>query len=116
LNEQQKSVSGARIVIAGVAYKANVGDTRESPSIPIVRRLRSLGADLVYVDPHVDRFLVDGASVSRGDDLVAESARCDLLLVLTPHSRLPIAEASAKAPLTMDTRGSLPVSSGVRRL
>jgi nucleotide sugar dehydrogenase len=116
LNEQQKSVSGARIVIAGVAYKANVGDTRESPSIPIVRRLRSLGADLVYVDPHVDGFLVDGSSVSRGDDLVAESARCDLLLVLTPHSRLPIPEASAKAPLTLDTRGSLPVSPGVRRL
>jgi len=116
LNEQQKSVSGARIVIAGVAYKANVGDTRESPSIPIVRRLRSLGADLVYVDPHVDGFLVDGSSVSRGDDLVAESARCDLLLILTPHSRLPIPEASAKAPLTLDTRGSLPVSSGVRRL
>jgi nucleotide sugar dehydrogenase len=116
LNEQQKSVSGARIVIAGVAYKANVGDTRESPSIPIVRRLRSLGADLVYVDPHVDGFLVDGSPVSRGDDLVAEAARCDLLLVLTPHSRLPIPEASAKAPLTLDTRGSLPVSPGVRRL
>ena len=116
LNERQKSVSGARIVIAGVAYKANVGDTRESPSIPIVRRLRSLGADLVYVDPHVDGFLVDGSPVSRGDDLVAEAARCDLLLVLTPHSRLPIPEASAKAPLTLDTRGSLPVSPGVRRL
>jgi nucleotide sugar dehydrogenase len=116
LNDQQKAVSGARIVLAGVSYKANVGDVREAPSIPIVRRLRSLGADLVYVDPHVSQFDVDGEPVRRATDLVSEARTADLLLVLTPHVTLPIDEASSLASLTLDTRGVLPPSETVRRM
>jgi nucleotide sugar dehydrogenase len=116
LNDQQKAVSGARIVLAGVSYKANVGDVREAPSIPIVRRLRSLGADLVYVDPHVSQFDVDGEPVRRATDLVSEARTADLLIVLTPHVTLPIDEASSLASLTLDTRGVLPPSETVRRM
>lgn len=116
LNEQQKSVSGARIVVAGVSYKANVGDVREAPSIPIVRRLRALGAEVRYCDAFVEQLAVDGEAVERAVDLVDESASCDLLLILTPHDGLPIQLASERAPMTLDTRGVLPVSETVRRL
>lgn len=116
LNDQQKSVSGSRIVLAGVSYKANVGDVREAPSIPIVRRLRSLGADLVYVDPHVADFEVDGEPVGRATDLVQAAREADLLLVLTPHAVMPVGEASSAASLTLDTRGALPPSANVRRM
>ena len=116
LNERKKSVSGARVVIAGVSYKANVGDMREAPSIPIARRLRALGADLTYSDPYVEQFEVDGVAVERALDLVVDAASCDLLLVLTPHDALPLRVASERAQMTLDTRGVLPVSDTVRRL
>lgn len=116
LNERQRSVAGSRILLAGVSYKANVGDVREAPSIPIVRRLRAMGAELCFVDPHVDSFDVDGVPVTKLHDLVEGSTECDLLLVLTPHSKLPLSEASRKAPLTLDTRGVLEPSDTVRRL
>ena len=116
LNEVRKAVSGARIVIAGVSYKANVGDMREAPSIPIIRRLRALGADLSYSDPFVEQLTVDGAAIECTADLVGDSANCDLLVVLTPHDVLPLRLASERAPMTLDTRGVLPASDTVRRL
>lgn len=116
LNDGAQSVAGSRIVLAGVSYKANVGDVREAPSIPIVRRLRSMGAGLVYVDPYVDSFAVDGIAVDRADDLLQAASECELMVVITPHDVLPIETASRTAPLTLDTRGVLAPSAAVRRL
>lgn len=53
LNEVRKSVRGSEIAVLGVSYKANVADTRESPSFEIIRRLRDLGAVVRIFDPHV---------------------------------------------------------------
>ncbi len=55
LNDECKTLKGARVVVLGVAYKPNVGDTRESPSLEVLRLLRERGADAVYNDPHVPR-------------------------------------------------------------
>lgn len=116
LNDQAKSVASSRIMLAGVSYKANVGDVREAPSIPIVRRLRSMGAHLVYVDPYVDSFEVDGIAVDRVEDLLQAAGDCELMVVITPHDALSIEAASRTAPLTLDTRGVLAPSAAVRRL
>lgn len=116
LNDRQLSVAGSQILLAGVSYKANVGDVREAPSIPIVRRLRAMGADVCFVDPHVEELEVDGLPVTKIEDLVEGATQCDLLLVVTPHSGLALEEASRKAPLTLDTRGVLQLSDTVRRL
>ena len=53
LNQARKPVRGSRILVLGVAYKAGVGDLRESPAVKIIRRLRDLGADVAYHDPHI---------------------------------------------------------------
>lgn len=116
LNRLGKAVRGARIVVAGVSYKPNVGDTRETPAAPIVRRLRALGADLLFVDPYVSRFEVDGEEVDRAEDLVAEAGSSDLLVILTAHDRFPLREAAERAPATLDTRGAIPVDGRVERL
>src|SRR4029079_10860680 len=50
----QKSLSGSRILILGVAYKADISDTRETPAEKLVELLRTAGADVSYHDPHVD--------------------------------------------------------------
>lgn len=60
LSERGRSLTGARILIAGVTYKAGVADLRESPALEIIRRLRSLGASVGYVDPYIPRLVVDG--------------------------------------------------------
>ncbi len=51
LNRHEKSVKGSRILIVGVAYKRDVGDTRESPALDIIQLLRDRGAEVVYNDP-----------------------------------------------------------------
>ncbi len=53
LNDASKPVRGSRVLMLGVAYKAGVGDLREAPALKIIRRLRELGADIAYHDPHV---------------------------------------------------------------
>ena len=60
LNEDGKALKGARVVVLGVAYKPNVADTRESPSLEVLRLLRERGADAVYHDPHVDEVALAG--------------------------------------------------------
>ncbi|MEE8112159.1 MAG: UDP binding domain-containing protein, partial [Acidobacteriota bacterium] len=51
LNRHEQSVKGSRILIVGVAYKRDVGDTRESPALDIIQLLRDRGAEVVYNDP-----------------------------------------------------------------
>ena len=56
LNDAQKAIRGSRILVLGIAYKKNVDDMRESPSVIIMEKLRDLGAELAYSDPHVAVF------------------------------------------------------------
>ena len=53
LNQQGKSVRGSNVLVLGVAYKADIDDVRESPSLDIMEKLREKGAKIEYTDPHV---------------------------------------------------------------
>lgn len=53
LNDSSKSIRGSRILLLGLAYKANVDDCRESPTYEILKLLEDRGADVAYNDPHV---------------------------------------------------------------
>jgi nucleotide sugar dehydrogenase len=53
----------ARVVIVGVSYKPNVEDVRESPALEIISRLKALGVDVSFVDPHVSQVIVDGTEM-----------------------------------------------------
>src|SRR5881398_3009632 len=64
----QKSLKGSRILVLGVAYKADIDDVRESPAEKIIQLLRKAGADVAYHDPHVEEF--DGM---RSTDYAPES-------------------------------------------
>src|SRR5439155_26087733 len=55
LNERGKAVKGSRILVLGLAYKKDVDDLRESPSIELIEMLRELGAKVDYNDPHIPR-------------------------------------------------------------
>ena len=88
LNEDSKSVKGARLLVLGVAYKPGVGDFRDSPSLDIMHLLAEDGAKISYHDPHVPRVSVGGrawASRSLTDAAVREA---DCVLILTAHAGL----------------------------
>ncbi len=56
LNSVSKPVRGSRVLVLGLAYKKNVDDIRESPSVTLMAKLRELGADVAYSDPYVPEF------------------------------------------------------------
>jgi len=103
LNEVSKPVKGSRILLLGVAYKAGVGDLRESPALKIIRGLRELGAELAYHDPHVAEMPELGMhSVDLGEEL----ARADLVCVITPHKEVDYRRVVGDAALVLDFRGT----------
>ena len=56
LNLKQRSINGSKILVLGIAYKKNVDDARESPSVVLMERLQELGATVSYSDPHIANF------------------------------------------------------------
>ncbi|WP_067488888.1 nucleotide sugar dehydrogenase [Actinomadura hibisca] len=107
LNREGRALKGARVLLLGVTYKADIADQRESPARPVARRLARLGADLSFHDPHVEAWQVDGAAVpSAGPDLAAALRGADLAIVLADHACYDAATLSEHAPLLFDSRGA----------
>ncbi len=102
LNERERAVRGASILVLGVAYKANVGDTRDSPALEIVETLLAKGARVAYHDPHVPAVTVGGTTLRSvpATDLGAY----DAVLVLTAHTTFDAAAIVRDARLVIDTR------------
>ncbi|MES5818004.1 nucleotide sugar dehydrogenase [Streptomyces sp. RG80] len=100
-----KSLAGATVLLAGVTYKADVSDVRETPALPIVRGLRAEQAHVTYHDPHVSGFEVDGRSVHRAGHVVRAAAAADLTILLQPHQAYDLDAIVAAAPLALDARG-----------
>jgi UDP-N-acetyl-D-glucosamine dehydrogenase len=95
----QRSVSGSRVLLLGVAYKADIGDTRETPAEKLVELLRNAGADVAYHDPHVPRF--DGMFSAP-----LEPERYDCVAVVTAHSAIDYADVVRRAKVVVDFRNA----------
>src|SRR3954463_9970564 len=95
----QKSLSGSRILILGVAYKADIGDTRESPAEKLVELLRNAGADVSYHDPHVPEF--EGMSAAALDP-----EAYDCVAIVTAHTSLDYAAIVERANVVVDFRNA----------
>jgi UDP-N-acetyl-D-glucosamine dehydrogenase len=102
LNDAGKSVRGARILLLGVSYKAGIGDTRESPALKIVDRLRELGGEISYHDPHVPELSERSLSSVDLDEALRSS---DIAAIVTAHPEVDYAAVVAAAPLVVDFRG-----------
>lgn len=106
LNEAQKSLNGSKILILGVAYKKDISDVRESPALPIIRRLQKLGSNVVYNDPYVPDLHdedIDLTNVELTDELL-ESVDCAILT--TNHSVYDYERITSKVNLFFDTRNA----------
>lgn len=89
LNEDRKALNGSKVLVIGMAYKRDVGDVRESPSLDIARLLRDRGAAVSYHDPWVEEVSIDGWKVSSLPKLTAQALRgFDAAVICTDHSQL----------------------------
>ena len=105
LNGLKKPMNGSHIVLAGVAYKANVSDQRETPAKPLVVHLRGMGAEVSYIDPHVDSFVVEGKEVPRIVDTGEAVRSADLVVMLQAHDEFLDCTEFGAAKCILDTSG-----------
>ncbi len=106
LNDRGKALHGARVHVLGVAYKPDVGDTRESPALEILKLLLARGACVSYSDPFVPALLVEGR---RFESLAPDSgvlANCDIVMIATHHSAFDYPSIVKHASLVFDTRNA----------
>jgi len=89
------------VVIVGVAYKADIDDTRESPALKLIELLQAEGADASYHDPYVAALPEHGLESSPLDP-----AEVDCVVIVTAHSGIDYDDLVAKAPLVVDLRNA----------
>ncbi len=112
LNTVKKPLNGSNILVLGAAYKADIGDTRESPAIEIIRILRRKRAVVTVYDPHVPELRIDGEVVQvRPEPDETALREADLVLILTDHAAFPYSRIGEFADLIVDTRN---VMKGIR--
>ncbi len=109
LSDRGRPLRDARVLVLGIAYKKDVDDMRESPSVRLIELLQERGAQVVYHDPFVPRVprmrehRLDMVSVPLTDEAL-ESA--DAVLVATDHSCIDYARVVERAALVVDTRNA----------
>jgi len=111
LNTRRKAINGANILIAGVAYKRDIDDMRESPALDIMGLLHAKGARVSYADPYVPE--VHGREWAGGIDLQAVDltrgsiGQYDCVVIATEHKAFDYAALVAEAELIVDTRNAI---------
>lgn len=115
LNELSQSLRGSRILVAGVTYKPNVADVRESPSVPVAELLMERGAVISFLDPFVDSWEVAGYAVPKAEAVGWASDEFDCVVLLQNHDQFAEVDFGAHSSIILDTRGLL-VGDKVRRL
>jgi UDP-N-acetyl-D-glucosamine dehydrogenase len=107
LNRQRKSVNGSRILVVGVAYKANIDDTRESPAIDIMNLLARQGGQVSWHDPFVEVLHDKVEAVREPSFDAATLAGYDVAVVVTGHRDVDYATLVEACPGIVDTRNAL---------
>jgi len=105
LNVDGKPLRGSVVLLLGVTYKPDIGDTRESPAVPLARTLIQQGAKLRFHDPLVKQFAVSGYEVARVDDVYESLAEADIGVLLQDHRGYDVEAMAAVSRRFFDTRG-----------
>jgi len=107
VNAEGKSLKGARVLVVGVAYKPDVGDTRETPAAKLMELLQDSGADVIYHDPYVPVFQL-GDTALRSVELTGDTlSGCDCVVIVTAHNSVDYALIARSGVPVLDTRNAL---------
>jgi len=112
LNSKKKAINGSRILVLGLAYKANVDDDRESPSYHLMEALKQQGAEVAYHDPHVPvirltREHPQWAGVNSVTWNRETISGFDVVLISTAHKAVNYQQLADWATLIVDTRNAM---------
>jgi UDP-N-acetyl-D-glucosamine dehydrogenase len=103
-NDRQKAVKGAKILILGVAYKANITDVRESPALDVIHLLRERGADVSYHDPFVPSVMIGRVRLKGKPWSTGLLRKADAVVITTAHQAFAPEEILLHSKLVIDTR------------
>src|SRR6184192_1928821 len=98
---KERSLKGSKVLVLGVAYKADIGDVRESPALKLIELLRNAGSEVSYHDPHVPELAEKGL---RSAPL--EPAAYDCVVIVTAHSSIDYGRLAEDASLVVDLRNA----------
>jgi UDP-N-acetyl-D-glucosamine dehydrogenase len=100
---RQRSLSGSKILVLGVAYKPDIADTRESPAVKLIALLQNAGAEVSYHDPHVPSFAENGLAMTSSP---LEPAAYDCVVVVTNHGGIDYDALVEESVLVVDLRNA----------
>ncbi|MGE0592984.1 MAG: nucleotide sugar dehydrogenase [Vicinamibacterales bacterium] len=111
LNAVRLPLNGSKVLLAGVAYKRDVDDIRESPALDLLGLLQERGATLAYSDPHVPKLAgkhwQNGIDLEHVDVSTASTGAYDCVVVVTDHSKFDYAEFQRVGKVVVDTRNAI---------
>lgn len=108
LNDQGKSLKGSKVLVLGIAYKKNVDDMRESPSVEIMELVQAKGAAISYSDPHVPKFpkmREHKFDLSSVELTAAALQEFDAVVLATDHDKFDYDFIHENSRLIIDSRG-----------
>jgi UDP-N-acetyl-D-glucosamine dehydrogenase len=107
LNQHKKAVNGSKVLVLGMAYKKNIDDLRESPSLTIIELLKQEGAEVFYNDPY---FPTVGKGRHYNLNMSCTPLECleqfDCVLIVTDHSDYDFEDIVKRSQLVVDTRNA----------
>jgi UDP-N-acetyl-D-glucosamine dehydrogenase len=107
LNQHSKSIKGSNVLVLGLAYKRDIDDLRESPSLTIIELLRAKGATVAYNDPYFPK-VGQGRhyALNMTSTPLENLARFDAVVIVTDHTSYDYPAIVAQAQLVIDTRNA----------
>jgi UDP-N-acetyl-D-glucosamine dehydrogenase len=105
LNSKGKSLKKAKVLVLGVAYKRDVEDTRESPSLKLVQLLREKGANVSYNDPYVPKIKISNETLASAELTEKQLSSADCVVIATDHTCYDYKYIAQKSSFVFDTRG-----------
>ena len=106
LNDDRKPLKGSKILVIGVAYKPDIGDTRESPALDVIKLLKEKGAVVSYHDPFVHDLREEGMDMASVDLTPEAVSSSEAVVITTDHTGTDWEMILEKAKLVIDTRNA----------
>ena len=108
--ERGRVMTGARVIVVGLAYKPDIADSRHSPALAVIRELESRGVEVLVHDPLATGIIVDGVlrpSVPLDKVWPYGAVGADAAVVVTPHTSIDYAALAGQVGVVLDTRNAL---------
>lgn len=108
LNRAKKALNGSKVLVLGVAYKADIDDYRESPAIDVIEILQREGADVDFFDPYIPKFRAHGKEYVGIADISPEAiASYDIVFVAAAHTNVDYDMIEKNAQAIFDSKNAM---------